>query len=357
MSMSDSGEHLGLVGTRGDDCHEIHSFAVNTETGELTRMTTSDVGPNPAYLALHPEEDIVYAVNQVPEGQITALELDRASGELEVINRQPTGDLRPCYVSVEAEGRFALVAHHTGGSVSILPINDRGGLEPVSDSVVREGSGPDPDRQSKSRPHAILTGPDNRVVYVPDLGADRIWLYELDYDLGQLNPTDDDHVRLQDGAGPRHLEFHSNGVYAYLINELDGTLTALERDPSTGSLELVDTESTLPESYAGHNQTADVHVHPSGQWVYGSNRGHNSIAAFAIDPDSGGLDPMGQVSTRGKWPRNFAIDPTGSYLFAENQKSNDIYAFTIDPDSGALTPTGDGIEVARPVCMLIVPFE
>lgn len=355
--MAPGNEYVGFVGTRGEGSHEIFSFDVDPSSGTLTRKSVTDVGPNPSYLAVHPTLDVLYAVNQVPNGTITAMGIDRSSGELSGLNRVETEDRRPCYVSVEATGRFAFVAHHTGGSVSILPLEDDGRLRPVNENVVREGSGPNSDRQSMSRPHAVLPGPGNRFVYVPDLGADRVWIYEFDPATGDLLPCETLDVALRPGSGPRHLVFHPNERFAYLINELNATITAFRWNPKDGSLVEVASVPTLPSSFTDHNQTADIHVHPSGRWLYGSNRGHDSIAIFELEPDTGRPNPMGHTSTRGEWPRNFAIGPTGLHLYAENQRTNEIVVFAIDTETGELTSVGDPVDVPRPVCMKILAVE
>ena len=365
MERGDAPSALAFVGTRGyvspsnasdgEASREIHAFGLDPETGELSRRAVVDAGENPSFLAVHPDEARLYAVSQADEGTVTGFEFDPETGELSRLNRRRTGDARPCHVSVDPTGRYALATHYVGGSVSVLPIAESGRLSNPSHAVEREGRGPDPDRQTRSRPHAAVFGPDDRFVYVPDLGADRVWVYELDRDEGRLVPAGPGSVRLHAGAGPRHLAFHPDGRFAYAVNELDSTLTAFERDPRTGDLSAVRTVSTLPTSFEGENRPADVHVHPSGRWVYGSNRGHDSVAVFAVDSESGAPEPAGHASTGGEWPRNFALDPTGEYLFAENQATDGIVPFRVDDAAGGLSVAGPAVAVRRPSCMALVP--
>jgi 6-phosphogluconolactonase len=245
-----------------------------------------------------------------------------------------------------------MTAQYGGGTVSVLPIADDGTVGSPTAVVEHEGSGPNEGRQSEPHPHSIQPGPDNRFAYAPDLGADRVFVYDLDPAAGTIEPADCGHVDVHPGAGPRHLDFHPNGRYAYLISELDNTVVAFERDSDTGALDAFATVDTLPEGFDGESYTADIHVHPDGDTLYGSNRGHDSIAVFDLDAD-GRPTLVETESTRGEWPRNFALDPDGKFLFAENRDTNDIVTFRVR-DDGTLEPTGAVAEVPEPVCMKFV---
>jgi len=341
--------HTAYVGTYTEDTDSggVYTCRVDGETGAMERRGVTDAGPDPSFLAVAPGGDTLYAVNEVGEGSLTALSIDD-DGDLGLLNRQPSGGAGPCHVSVDATGRYALVANYAGGTVAMLPIRDDDGLDEPGHVVEHEGSGADPGRQEGPHPHSITPGPDNEVAYVPDLGTDRLVTYGLDLDGGRLRPDAVPDVELPAGAGPRHLEFSPDGRYASLINELDSTLTGLERDPSTGELSIVDAADTLPGGYEGENYTADVHVHPDGATVYGSNRGHDSIAVF--DGTEGRPVLRDHVSTGGEWPRNFAVGPAGDHLFVANADTDDVHVFAID-DDGDLHATDETTTVPQPVCV------
>ncbi|WP_247004334.1 lactonase family protein [Halosolutus gelatinilyticus] len=324
------------------------------EAPTLRRSESSELADNPSFLTLHPTCRRLYAVHEVEAGSVTAIAIDDEGRGLRRLNRVDSGASGPCHSSVHPSGDFLFVAHYTGAAVSVIPIWRDGTLAPTSDIVSHEGSSADPERQAGAHPHSVIPGPDGRFLYVPDLGTDEIVVYELDERNGAIERAGA--FGAEPGAGPRHLEFHPNGRYGYVINELDSTLTALERDPETGSLSEIATRSTLPPSFDGENATADVHVHPSGRWVYGSNRGHDSIAIFEINNETGAITPAGHESTRGEWPRHFAIDDTGAFLFAENRASDTIVVFRIDEGTGALAATGETISIPEPVCMRVRPL-
>ncbi|MFB6173236.1 MAG: lactonase family protein [Halobacteriales archaeon] len=340
-----------FVGTYTEDESDsegIYGYHADPASGDLDPASVTDAGENPSFLAFGPDGEYLYAVNQVMEGGLVAFEVTPA-GDLDRLNRQPTEDQRPCHVALDATGTVALVAHYTGGSVAALPVEADGRLAPASDVIEHEHASGVTDRQTEPHPHSINPGPENRFAYVPDLGADRVYVYGLD-PAGTLDPADPPFFETHAGAGPRHMDFHPNGRWAYVINELDSTLTAVERDPETGALSEIGTVGTLPPEFEGENTTAEVQVHPSGEYVYGSNRGHDSIAVFAID-DEGRPERIQVESTRGEWPRNFALDPEGRYLYAENRDTNDVVAFAVG-DDGRLSATGHAVDVPEPVCLV-----
>ena len=280
-----------------------------------------------------------------------AYSVDAESGVLSYINSQGAGGPGPCHVKLDATGRYILAANYHGGSVCVLPVEDDGSLGPASDFIQHEGSSVNPRRQDEAHAHSINPDPQNRFVYVPDLGQDRVVIYRMDMENGRLIPNNPAYVEVNPGFGPRHLDFHPGGKWTYLINELGSAITAFEYDENTGGLSEFQTIATLPTGFSGSNTTADIHVHPSGKFVYGSNRGHDSIAMFAVDQDSGRLTPMGHCSTKGRTPRNFGIDPSGRFLLAANQNSDNIVSFSIDQETGHLTAMGQEVNIPMPVCV------
>jgi len=352
--MTASKDPVAVVASSTDSSKNLLGYRIDRERGALRSLDAVDGGSSPSFLAGHPTADLVYLVNETEDSMAVACSIDRETGSLSVENCQPTGGAGACYCRVDATGSYLLVAHYHGGFVSILPIRSDGRLGEPSDIVEHEGSSVDPDRQDQAHPHSIVPGPDNRFAYVPDLGADRVVIYRLDLEAGALRPADPPYVSLHDGAGPRHLAFHPDGN-AYLINELDGTLTAFAQDAETGALESIGTVGTLPNEFEGENLCADVHVHPSGRFVYGSNRGHDSIVVGEVDPANGAVTGLGHESVRGEWPRTFTIDPTGTHLFSANMHSDEIVSFAVDIETGLLSSTGQVAEVASPKCVITIP--
>lgn len=349
--MSGHLETIAFVASRTNATENLHSYRFVRDSGGLDSLDATTAGEAPTFLCVHPELDVLYVADSVDDGALTAVAFDRHTGEVSVVNAQPTGGAGPCYCSVDATGSYAFVAHYRGGSVSVLPVDEDGRLGERTQVVEHEGRGVDPDRQTAPHPHSIVPGPDNEFAYVPDLGTDRVVVYRIDLEDGCLDPVDSSTLPVHPGAGPRHLEFHPDERVGYLINELDSTITAFERNPETGALAAFQTVETLPAAFDGDNKTADVHVHPSGRFVYGSNRGHDSVASFAVDDDDRRLTPLGHESTRGEWPRNFAIDPTGASLLVENLHSDEIVTFDVDAETGTLDPTDESTAVPRPMCL------
>jgi 6-phosphogluconolactonase len=339
----------------------IYVYRLDPSSGDLRFVSVTEAGGNPTFLALDPAQRHLYAANEVGEyggqhsGAVSAFSLSPDTGELTYLNRQATGGTGPCHLSVDRTGQFVLVANYSGGSVSMLPLEADGSLGEATDFVQHRGSSVDPKRQEGPHAHSITPDPANRYAFAADLGLDKIMVYKLDLSEGKLLPNDTPWVQVHAGAGPRHFAFHPNGKYAYVINELDSTLIAYAYDAALGTLEAVQTVTTLPKGYSGTNYCADVHVHPSGKYLYGSNRGHDSIAIYALDESTGMVSPRGHTSTQGEWPRNFALDPTATYLLAANQNSDTVVTFRIDPGTGDLEPTGHVTEVPAPVCVKILP--
>ncbi len=313
---------------------------------------------NPSFVALAPERRHLYAVNAVPEidghpgGAVSAFAVDPSTGALTYLNRQSSHGAGPCHVSIDRTGRWALVTNFHGGSLAVLPIWDDGRLGPATDAIQHHGSGPHPERQQSPHCHSLNLDPANRFALVCDLGLDRVFIYRFDPVGGKLVPNErQPWAQTHPGAGPRHLAFHPSGRYVYVINEIDSTLTTFAYDAAEGTLSEIQSVSTLPDGFSGANSCADVHVAPSGRFVYGSNRGHDSIVIYAIDAGTGRLSYVAHESTRGRNPRNFFLDPTGTILLAANQDSDNVVAFRVDPETGRLAHAGTVAEVSTPVCL------
>jgi 6-phosphogluconolactonase len=318
---------------------------------------------NPSFLAIHPNRRFLYAVGEISDfagkrtGAVSAFRIVPPTGRLELLNQESSGGAGPCHVTVDPTGRNVLVANYSGGSVSVLPIREDGTLGAATAFVQHEGSGADPRRQQGPHAHSINLDAANRFAFVADLGLDKIMIYRFDPAAGTLAANDPAWATLAAGSGPRHFAFHPSGKFAYVINEMKSTLTAFRYEAGRGVLDELQTVSTLPAGPVEGNSTAEVQVHPSGKFVYGSNRGHDSIAVFAVDAASGQLKLVENESTQGKTPRNFGVDPTGQFLLACNQGSNSIVGFRIDQQTGELTPSGQMLEVPSPVCVKFVATE
>lgn len=339
----------------------IYIYRMNLETGEL-KPFDSIKAVNPSFLTINSvngSRRYLYAVNEVTEfagkssGAVSAFSIDPTTGILKFLNQQASMGADPCHVIVDQTGRFVLVANYTGGNVSVFPIQPDSSLGPATDLVQHHGSSIK-EHQEGPHAHCIILDRANRYALASDLGLDKVMIYRFDSKIGKLAPNKQPWAKLKPGAGPRHLTFHSNGKYLYVINELDSTLTAFSYKAIDGTLRAIQTVSTLPKNFSGHNDCADVHVSPSGKFLYGSNRGHNSIVVFAINQVTGKLDYLENASTQGKTPRNFTIDPTGRFLLAANQESDTIVTLHIDPVTGRLKPTGHVAEVPAPVCLKLV---
>ncbi len=329
----------------------IYLYWFDADDGELKPLGLAAETHNPAFLAIHPQGRFLYSVGEMPGGFVNAFAINPKSGELTFLNRQSSHGAGPCHVSVDHSGRFALVANYGSGTVAVLPTGDDGRVGDATDVVQHQGTSSDPAQPGSPHAHSITPSPDNRFVLVADLGLDRVFVYRLDLSAGRLPPNDPPWAAVKPGAGPRHLAFHPKLPFVYVINELDNTMTTFAWNASGGTLQELQTLSTLPADFRGRSACADVHVAPSGRFLYGSNRGHDSIVIYAIDERAGTLSTVGHQPTLGKWPRNFAIDPTGGWLLAANQESNSIILFRIDPMTGRLSPTGKPAVVSMPVCL------
>jgi 6-phosphogluconolactonase (cycloisomerase 2 family) len=349
-------------GAEGQRAGGISIFAVAPD-GVLSLVQTVP-SANPTFLALSPDQRVLYAVNEIDDyqgratGSVEAYAVNPETGGLTLINREDARGTGPAHITVDPAGRCVVVANYGGGTFAVLPIRADGGLDPATDTIVQRGSGPDPERQEAPHPHGVTLAPRGDVVVTADLGIDRVQTFRLNVDRGDLEPLGE--AATTPGGGPRHVAFHPGGRLLYVINELDATLQIFPYDPDTGRLgEALQTVSTLPENHEGPRNSAEFVLHPSGRFAFGSNRrlpgatapAADSIATFDVDPDSGFLTPLGHTTEGINFPRHIAFDPTGTRLYACNQLGDTIVQFTVDPDTGALDPTGTPVETPLPVCI------
>ncbi|MEN9674109.1 MAG: 6-phosphogluconolactonase [Verrucomicrobiota bacterium] len=348
-----------FIGTyTGPKSEGIYSYRFDTETGAVESRGLAAPSKNPSFLALHPSGRFLYAANEVdewngkPGGYLSSFAIEPASGHLREINQQSSGGAAPCFVAVDRTGQDLLAANYFGGSVVCLPIQSDGSLKPASAFVQHRGSSVNPDRQKEPHAHSINLSPDNRFALAADLGLDQVLVYRFDPAAGTLIPNTPPFGRLAPGSGPRHLAFSPDGRHAFVINEMLSTLTSMAYDARAGTLTEVQSASTLPDGKPRKDSsTAQVCVHPNGRFVYGSNRGDDSIVVMSVQPD-GHLKWVERVSTQGRTPRNFQLDPSGKFLWAANQSSDSITLFRVDGATGRLTPTGKQLAVGAPVCVV-----
>ena len=337
----------------------IHILRLERATGRLHPVAIARGVRNPSYLAIDRARAVLYCVNELKtfegadSGAVSAFRIDAAGGAPTPLGTpRASGGADPCHVRIDRDGRHVLVANYTGGSVAVLPIGADGALQPACAIVRHAGSGADPRRQAGPHAHAVEIDPAGRFALVAELGLDRLMIYAFDAHSGQLTPNArQPWIAAAPGAGPRQVALHPGGRFAYAINELDSTLSAYGYDAATGALGALQTVSTLPAGCTTPNTCAELQIHPGGAFLYGSNRGHDSIAVFAIDPGTGLLSARGHVSTGGRIPRGFGLSADGRFLVAANQDSDSVVSFAIDPATGMPTPTGHAIAVGTPVCV------
>ena len=348
--------------TTGTKSKGVYVSQLDPATGTLTAPQLAAEITSPSFLAVHPTGSFLYAVNEVntfggqPGGSVSAFAIDRRTGLLKLLNAQSSQGAGPAHLIVDRDGRNVLVANYGGGSVAVLPLGKDGKLKSASAMVQHTGSSVNPQRQKEPHAHAIVLDPANRFAYVADLGLDKVLVYQFDGRNGLLTLNNPPSANVKPGAGPRHLAIHPTSRFAYVINEINCTITAFNNDSAKGELKEAQTISTLPAGQAMQSSFsgAEIEVHPSGKFLYASNRGHDSIAVFAIDQTTGRLTYVENTPTQGSTPRGFGIDPDGGYLLAGNQRSDSVVVFRIDKQSGKLTPTGSKIDVGAPVSVKFV---
>lgn len=359
--MTTNNEHmLVFIGSYAEATHDgIYVYRMDRETGALTPLDRVSGLQNPTFLNLDAEKNRLYAIAErladgKREGAAVAFAIDPFRGKLTELSRANTVDTTTCHIRRDATGRFFAVASYSGGKVGLLAAGENDTVGALLDVKQHEGGSVDPTRQDRPHPHSVFFSPDNRFAFVPDLGLDRIRAYRLSTDDGRLEFHGD--TAVPPGAGPRHLAFHSSGNYIYVINELDSTIASFRYEAAAGALRPLEVVSTLPTGFDGENACAEVQISPDGAYLYGSNRGHDSIVIFAIDRDTGRLSLVGHTPTRGGHPRHFALSPEGEFLLAANRDSDNVVVFRVRKETGELEYTGHSVQAAKPVCVMMAVF-
>jgi 6-phosphogluconolactonase len=339
-------------GTHQSQAKGIYVFKMNSSDGGLRLLQVVEVS-NPSYLALDPTLRYLYSVNEMTAGGVSSFAINQLNGKLRFLNMLPTNGQDTTHLSVQPSGQYLFAASYTSGNFQVFQIGSDGSIGPMTDNLqdVGNGTGPNPDRQEGPHAHQILTDLDGNHVFGVDLGADKINIWNLDPGAGTLVPNTVPFAPIASGSGPRHMAFHPDRQHAYVLSELASSVTVFDYDPVRAAFVWKQTISTLPPDFTGTNTTAEIRVHPNGQFLYNTNRGHNSVTMFEIKPESGELEVIGWESTRGEWPRGMNIDPSGSFLYAANQNTDNIGVFRIDPTKGTLqfnslvsTPTPVDVE-------------
>lgn len=353
-----AGEYYLFVGTyTGEGSEGIYVYRFNTNDGTYEPADTVSGVENPSYLTITPDHSNLYAVNEMADSAratVSAFRFDKQSGKLTFLNKRSSGGGAPCYISTDKQGKAVFAGNYLGGSLSMYPISDNGALGEATGTISHTGSSINSSRQESPHVHCTIISPDNSYLFAVDLGTDRVSAYDFNEDNVDWTEEPSFVYETEAGAGPRHLTFHPNGNYAYLINELNGTVVAFQYH--SGSLTAIQTVSNLPENYDGTISGADIRISPDGKFLYASNREDlNNIVIYTIDNSSGMLTKIGEQSSGGVHPRNFTIDPSGQFLLVANRHTDNIVVFQRDLKTGLLTPTGTEIEVSQPVSLQMVP--
>jgi 6-phosphogluconolactonase len=352
-ALAQGAQYLMYVGTfTKHDSKGIYVFRFDDKTGVASPLGLAAEASNPSWLALHPNGKYLYVANEddnyqgQKSGAVTAYTIDHATGKLAKINTVPSRGPGPCHVVVDHAGLVLFAANYAGGSVASFPIKLDGALGEASHFVQHTGSSVDPERQTAPHAHSANIAPDNRFVFIADLGLDEVLAYDL-----ELRPHSTPFARVKPGLGPRHMVFSANGKFAYVMTEMGGSVTVFAYDVKQGTFKELNNISSLPPGYKGETSGAEIALHPTGKYLYVSNRGNSTISVFTVDKATGGLTLVDATPTGGKTPRNFAVDPSGNWLMAANQDTNNIGIFQIDRKTGKLTATGKTLPVSMPVCV------
>jgi 6-phosphogluconolactonase len=352
------------VGTNtGGKSQGIYLYKFSMTTGKLTPLGLAAAAKNPGFLAIDYTHRYLYAVNEIGDyqgkksGSVSAFSINRKTGKLTLLNVVDSRGAAPTHLVVDKTGKFVLVANYGAGSVALFPILADGRLGEATAVLPHTGHSENPQRQEAPHAHSVYVSPDNRFAVSADLGTDQVYVYRFDASKGTLTPNQPPFVTVPAGSGPRHFAFDPHSRFGYVVEEMGSSITAFSYDAARGFLHPLQTISTLPGDYKGSSNCAEIEVHPFGKFLYASNRGHNSIAVFAIDPKNGTLKPLEYDSTEGKTPRNFNMDPTGHYLIAANQESDSLVVFRVDATTGHLTPTGQKEDAPSPTCVTFEPTE
>ena len=357
MTQDDKTQTIYIGTYTSGESEGIYKCSFDINTGKLSGLKLVARKTNPSFLALSPDKKALFCVNETmtydgkPGGSVSAFKISPENDSLLIINEQPSMGGAPCHIITDNSGKLVLTANYMGGNVAVYPLGMDGSLAEFSNIIQHEGFGKNLERQEAAHAHSVILGPGDKYAYVSDLGIDKIMIYRLDKKQGSLTPASTPWAQLEPGAGPRHFTFHPDGKYAYGINELNSTITCFSYNDNNGSLTEIQTISTLPDDFDESNSCADIHISPSGDFLYGSNRGHNSIVCYSIDKSTGKLTLNSFESTQGETPRNFSLDPSGNYLLVANQNTNTIVSFKIDSKSGRLNFTNHILDVPAPVCI------
>ena len=338
----------------------IYAYKFDAKTGKMAPLGLMAEGPDPTFLAVHPNGKYLYAINEINEykgkksGAVTAYSIDKATGKLTELNEVPSGATGPCHITVDATGKAVLVANYAGGAFSSFPVLADGKLGEAASVMKLTGSGPDKSRQGEPHAHSVVLTKNNKFLLGGDLGTDRVMVYKLDPATAKIEPNTPPFAMVKPGSGPRHLALSPDQKHVYVLSEMASTVTTFEFDPNTGAMKETDVVSTLPADFKGKSTTAEIEIDAKGRHVYASNRGHDSIAVFDVDPKTGKLTLVQNMSTGGSIPRAFVIDPSGNYIVAGNQKTDNITVLKIDRNSGKLTPVDEKIALGAPVTFAFV---
>jgi 6-phosphogluconolactonase len=367
ISLNDTLVYIGTYTGSNSKSQGIYVYKLETkgsDTAEhqaLVPLGLAAAVASPSFLDIDPQRRLLFAVNETsdfggrPTGAVSSYSIDRGTGKLTQLSQRPSMGGGPCHLVLDKNRRHVLVANYGGGSVAVFPVGTDGVLGEATDFHQHAGKSVNPRRQEGPHAHCVTFDPAGRFLFVCDLGLDKVMIYRYDAEQGKLSANEPAFASLKPGAGPRHMAFRPDGKFAYVINELDSTITAFAYDAASGTLRELQTVSTLPPGFDGSNSTAEIAVHPSGKFVYGSNRGHDSVAVFAIDQAAGTLTYVDARSTGGKTPRNFEIGPAGEQLIAANQNSDTLLVCRIDSSKGRLEPQSELVDAPSPVCVKFLP--
>ena len=336
----------------------IYVYQFDLSTGSLTRVGLTSGIDNPSFLRITADGQFLYSVSEVAEvngvqgGTVSGYAINKQTGALTYLNSRSTHGAYPCHLNIDQAGQYVMVSNYMGGNFAMLPIQKDGTLEPATDVVQHKGcSNVNPARQEGPHAHSVTVSPDNKFALAADLGKDVLISYKIDVENGKLLAHKNGQLEVAPGDGPRHMDFHPNGRFVFLLNELGNSINSYRYKAESGTIELIDSISSLPNDFNRENISADIHVHPNGKFLYASNRGHDSIIICSINEKIGTLEVVGFQSTMGAHPRNFSIDPTGNFLLVANKDSNSIVIFNIDNTTGELTPNDQQITIPQPVCI------
>ncbi len=339
----------------------IYVCSMDPGSGTVALKSVRNGVVNPSYLVVANSGRFLYSVNEISghegggRGTVSSFRIDERSGGLEFLNSQPSHGSSPCHLTIDHRDAYVVVSNYGSGSVAVLPVMNDGSLGPAVELIQHSGSGLHRERQNAPHTHSAVLDDSNRFAVVADLGTDRLAVYRFCEETGDLQAAENPFLPALAGAGPRHIAFAPGGGFAYVTNELNSTLAALEFNATTGQLRELQVLSTLPQAFCGQNLSGDVSVHPSGAFVYASNRGHDSIAVFAVDEETGTLTLVQHRSSLGKTPRGIVLDPTGEFLLVANQETDSVVVFAVNPGTGMLSHTGHAVDIPAPTCVRFLP--